>query len=79
MRDWLAEPNPIRTWQRAAHRAEVEVASATGKSWAFRDMPWGTTGPKALWHFQRQSSEEGHAVPPELFYPVFLERVLLLF
>ncbi|MEL7215187.1 MAG: hypothetical protein AAGJ96_04525 [Pseudomonadota bacterium] len=79
MREWLAEPNPIRPWRRPAHRQAMRKARAAGERWTFRDMPWGTTGPKAMGHFLRQSGEDVHALPRELFYPLFKESVLWLF
>lgn len=40
------------------------------------DWPWGSTGPRALTYFARQTGEIHHAMPLKAFYPVPQNSVL---
>lgn len=38
------------------------------------EMPWGTTGPHSLTHFVREHDLLGHALPFDVFYPIYPYR-----
>jgi hypothetical protein len=49
--------------------------NADGSTTSLTEMPWGTSGPQALTHFVREHGLIDRALPFDVFYPVYSNRV----
>ena len=66
MRDFCNAPCPVPPWKPGFRR---------GRDWTIRDLPWGSSGPKALDHALRLTGEIEAVLPQEVFYPLFGETL----
>lgn len=73
--DFLQRAN-VPPWWDARERREY-LTSAGGVD--FQTAPWGTTGPRGLTYFMKQTGEARHALPPHVLYPWKVNRKGLAF
>lgn len=76
---FLIDPKPIPPWLKDKHRDELAARWAADPTQGLGDLPWGTSGPKALTWFAAQTGEITHAHPQTIFFPVsFQDRRMLI-
>ena len=70
MRRFVTATDPSPPWRGRRGRAEDAARRDRGETWSIRDLPWGSSGPRALKHFMSRSAENRHALPSEALYGV---------
>jgi hypothetical protein len=68
----------IPPWVRPAHQLYYRWRAGLGVPVKIQDMPWGTTGPRALTWYLKQYGLDRHAEPIDVFYPLHYDQVPLL-
>ena len=49
-----------------------------GETWGIETLPWGSSGPKALGYFLKQTGKDIHALPADTFYPLAKDQITYL-
>lgn len=63
------EKNPIPPFFNAGRRGRLVERVQNGETFGLQDFSWGTTGPRLIDHFLRQTGEIDHALPQNVLYP----------
>ncbi len=66
---FLSTKVPIPPWWSKEKRFEWILRRKRGEKTGFEDMPWASTGPKALTHFLQETGEVEYAQKEKVFYP----------
>ncbi|WP_282151772.1 hypothetical protein [Ruegeria atlantica] len=68
--DFVTSANPTQPWRGGRLLRNNRRRIRNGETWGIETLPWGSSGPKALEFFLRQTGEDSHAMQPEVFYPL---------
>ncbi len=74
MADFVANDRLEPPWADPAWIARRAELGTLGPA----DLPWGDIGPRLLTHALRQSGEDSHILPREIFYPVVQQELARL-
>lgn len=68
MRAFVNSSSPSASWRSRQSRRNDDARRAAGETWTMLQLPWGSSGPRALRHFMNQSVERQHALPYRSLY-----------
>jgi hypothetical protein len=70
----------VPPWFTLRHRFGLRIRQLIGRSApSIEDLPWGSTGPKALTYYARKYGIDQHAKNKKVFYPIGTDEIALLF
>jgi hypothetical protein len=68
--DFLNSDVIVPPWWPAENQERQRLSAKDGRALPLEEMPWATTGPRAITHFVKTNNLVAHALPAEVFYPV---------
>lgn len=68
----------IPPWISRSKAARLRLRKLAGRR-GIENLPWGSLGPRALTYLAEKHGVAGRAEPPDVFYPVEMNRTSLLF
>lgn len=76
----IGEPRFVPPWFTPRHKLGLRIQRILrGSGPSIEDLPWGSTGPKALTYYARKHGIAPHAKDKKVFYPVDTHEIALLF
>ena len=76
----IGEARFVPPWFSLRHRLGLQVRRLVGRSVPpIEDLPWGSTGPKALTYYALKHGIDRHAKDKKVFYPMDAHEIALLF
>ncbi|WP_170409755.1 hypothetical protein [Ruegeria atlantica] len=73
--DFVTSANPTQPWRGGRLFRHNRRRIRNGETWGIEALPWGSSGPKALEHFLRETGEDKHAMKADVFYPLSKEQL----
>ncbi|MCG7519401.1 hypothetical protein [Ruegeria sp. Ofav3-42] len=73
MYEFVTSANPTQPWRGGRLYRRNRRRIRDGETWGIETLPWGSSGPKALEFFLRQTGEESHVMQADVFYPLATE------
>lgn len=68
----------IPPWLKKKHQYKYRLRACFGFPAKLEDLPWGTTGPKAVTYYLKRNGEEDFAQPIDIYYSLSSSHLSLL-